>query len=598
MTLGGRRIATSLDEPARPDGPQARPSSPPHDKLVQPHPWGAPLPTDRAETLLDCLLHWELHRPDEVYLTQPLANGSVLNFTWRQVAEQSRRMARYLVQLDLPAGSSIALMGKNSAHWIMADLAIWMAGHVSVPLYATLNPDAVRHVIDHSEARLLIIGRMDELWSPLAAHLPRTLPRLALPMAPSMDAPRWSELLPAFEPLSRFVARGPRELASIIYTSGSTGVPKGVMISFEAMMALRRTGELFDIGPHDRALSYLPLAHALERAMIEASSLIFGFRVFFAYGLDTFVDDIKRARPTVFISVPRLWAKFYQSVSDRLPPQKLQRLLTIPVVSAVTRAKVLRQLGLDHVRVAWTGSAPLAPALIDWYRALGLELLEGYAMTENFAYSHTSRPGRTRVGYVGHANPGVQHRIDPGSGEVQVRGPGSMMGYFKEPRLSADAFTADGFLKTGDMGELDEQGRLRITGRVKELFKTSKGKYVAPQPIEKLLAAHPAVGMACVTGVGLPQPVAVVCLADEVMAKLAQGRLSAHDVEVELASLMARVNETLEAHERLGALVLSREAWTIANGMLTPTMKIRRNLVERRYEPAFGSDHVQGVSWV
>ncbi len=557
-------------------------------------------PALKTETLLECLLYWERIAPHEVYLTQPLANGDVLTFTWRQVGEQARRLASYLQSLLLPPGSAIALMGKNSAHWIMADLGIWMAGHVSVPLYATLGAEAVRHVLAHSEARVLIVGRMDELWSSLVPHLPEDLPRVALPMAPVMSATRWNDLVARHEPLAQIPTRSPRELASIIYTSGSTGTPKGVMISFGAMMEMRRNAELFDVGPQDRVLSYLPLAHALERAMIETSSLIFGFKVYFAYGLETFVDDMKRARPTLFISVPRLWAKFYQAVSDRIPPAKLSRLLTIPVVSSVTRKRVLRQLGLDHVRIAWTGSAPLAPALISWYRALGLELLEGYALTENFAYSHTSRRGQSRVGYVGHPNPGVAQRIDPMTGEVQVHSPASMMGYYKEPGLSADAFTADGYLKTGDMGELDEQGRLRITGRVKELFKTSKGKYVAPQPIEKMLAEHPAVGMVCVTGVGQPQPLAIVSLADEVLERMANGRLSQDEVEAQFSGLLGRVNGSLEPHERLDCLVLSREAWSIQNGLLTPTMKIRRQAIESRYAQGFEawSAQAQGVIWV
>lgn len=535
------------------------------------------------ETLLHCLAHWEKNQPDVVYLTQPLASGQVVDYTWREVGDQVRRMAAHLQSLDLPPRSNIALLGKNSAHWIMADLAIWMAGHITVPLYPTLNADTASYILHHSEARLLLVGKMDELWPIVEPGIPRELPKITLPLAPDLGAPRWDDLIARTAPTQKPAVRTSDELATIIYTSGSTGRPKGVMISFGAMTAVANgIAELFAVKPTDRMLSYLPLAHAAERAILETGSLYFGFRVFFANSLTTFLEDLRRARPTLFFSVPRLWTKFYAGICEKLPPARQQILFRLPIVSGLIKKKILTQLGLEHVRLALTGSAPLAPSLMTWYRNLGLDLLEGYAMSENFAFSHGNRPGNARIGYVGGVYPGAECRIAE-NGEVLVKSPGTMMGYYKAPELTADAITADGFLKTGDMGELDEQGRLKITGRVKELFKTSKGKYVAPVPIENKLGNHPMVEAVCVTGPSQPQPFALAMLTLDAQKAVSSGAADKETLKHDLSKLLQQVNASIEEHEHLDYVVVVKEQWTMENGFLTPTMKIKRNIIEERY---------------
>jgi len=228
--------------------------------------------------------------------------------------------------------------------------------------------------------------------------------------------------------------------------------------------------------------------------------------------------------------------------------------------------------------------APLPPPIVAWYRSLGLELLEAYGMSENAAYSHFTRPGDARVGYVGPPNPGVECRIDEATSEILVKSPAQMMGYYKDPQKTAECYTPDGFFKTGDMGEIDEKGRLRITGRVKELFKTSKGKYVAPVPIENRLGAHPKVEAVCVGGANQPATFALVLLSED--ARKQAGQNGAREaIARELGSLVEEVNASLDPHEQLQFAVVVKEAWTIDNGFLTPTMKIRRNIIEKRYEP-------------
>jgi long-chain acyl-CoA synthetase len=308
---------------------------------------------------------------------------------------------------------------------------------------------------------------------------------------------------------------------------------------------------------------------------------------FFAESLDTFLQDLQRARPTVFISVPRLWLKFQQGVFAKMPAKKLNLLLSIPVLGKIVAKKVLSQLGLDHVLMAGSGSAPIPPALIAWYRRLGLNLMEGYAMTEDFAFSHTTTPSLTAPGCVGAPMDGVKVRLSD-EGEILIKSPGQLVGYYKRPDLDAEVFTEDGYFRTGDKGERRANGVLKLTGRVKELFKTAKGKYVAPAPIENKFNANPLIEMTMVSGVGQPSAYAMVVLAETIRPKVGDAAVRAQ-VEKELIDLLKSVNSSLADYEKLQMVVIAREPWSIENGMLTPTMKIRRNRIETATEV-----HVEG----
>lgn len=533
------------------------------------------------ETQLDYAQHWEKDRPHDVWFTQPLGGGKLRELTFEQAMDEVRRMAAHLVGLGLPEKSNIALFSKNTAWWILADLAIWMAGHTSVPLYPTLTAETIRQILEHSEAKLIFIGKLDG-FPAMEPGIPPGLPRIALPLSPKLDAPTWDSIIAKSAPLAGEIRRPKTDLATIIYTSGSTGVPKGVMHSFETMLSPgERFGEYFELRTSDRMLSYLPLAHAFERYVVETGTLGKGFHVFFAESLDTFVEDIKRARPTLFVSVPRLWQKFQAGVFSKMPERKLRTLLKIPIVSGIIKKKVLAGLGFDQVRIAGSGSAPIPAELISWYRSLGLELLEGYGMSENFSYSHMTLPGDVRVGYVGKACDGVECKLSP-EGEVLVKSPGTMLGYYKAPELTAEMFTEDGFLKTGDRGELDADGRLKITGRVKELFKTSKGKYVAPAPIENKLLLHSDVEQALVTGNGFPQPYGMVVLSEQARKRVSDAA-ERQQLASTLESHLSEVNATLDQHEQLDLLVVVSDEWTIENGLLTPTMKLKRSAIETKY---------------
>jgi len=533
--------------------------------------------------ILDYVYEHEAAQPDRVYLTQPIGGGKVIDYNWAQVLDQSRRMAAYLRSRGLGRGDQIAILSKNCAHFFMAELAIWMAGGTTVAIYPTELAETVRFVLEHSEAKLLFVGKLDT-WEEQAPGVPEALPRIAFPLAPPAPYDQWDDLVARHEPLPGRPARGPKDLAMIAYTSGSTGQPKGVMHDFEgATRVVEHYIENLerDYGPMEeaRVLSYLPLAHVYERAAIECLTLVRGnTRVFFSESLETFMQDLRRAQPTIFVSVPRLWLKFQQAVRAQMPAAQLDAMLSNPAMAPAVGKKVLAGLGLDHVMLAVSGSAPLPPEVLSWYRKLGLNLLEGYAMSEDFAYSHASTGEQNVPGYVGVAAPGVQVRISP-EGEILIKSPGRLVGYFKRPDLDAECFTEDAFFRTGDMGELRDDGLLKITGRVKELFKTGKGKYVAPAPIENRLNAHPMVESAIVSGVGQQAPYAMVVLAEALRPRLQDSGVRA-EVEQAMAGLLKEVNAQLVGHERLHMLVVAKEPWSIENGCLTPTMKIKRSRIE------------------
>ena len=531
-----------------------------------------------GKLLLDFVYENEIKYANKIWLTQPIGGGQVVDYTWSDAVGQARRMAAHLQSLGFEPGSKIAMVSKNCAHFMMAELAIWMAGYTTVAIYPTVNAETASYVLEHSDAKFIFIGKLD-IWDEIKPGVPEDMPRVAFPLAPANDYDGWDEVIGRTEPIEGKPAREPSDTAIIIYTSGSTGRPKGVMHGFGQMSAATQGMQReLKILPSDRGLSYLPLAHVFERAYVECMSIVAGTHVFFAEALDTFVADLMRCRPTVFISVPRLWLKFQIGVFEKKPEKTLNLLFKIPVLSGIVKKKILGALGLDAVRIAGSGSAPIPAELIAWYRELGLNLLEGYAMSEDFAYSHLSTEQYNEPGYVGVPYPEVDVRISD-EGEILIKSPGNMQGYYKQDDLTESCYTEDGYFKTGDRGERKPNGLLKITGRVKEIFKTSKGKYVAPAPIENIINNDRNVELSCVSGLGRPQPYAQVVIAEDLRGQLGDQAVR-ESIHAGLEQLLKTVNQTVEHHERLQFLAVTSDEWTIANGFLTPTMKIRRSAIE------------------
>ena len=537
--------------------------------------------TAPEKLVLQAAFEREKAHPERIFMTQPV-NGEATDYSWGETMDQARRMAAHINSLGLPANSNIAMISKNCAHFVIAELAIWMAGHCTVALYPTLNAETVAYILDHSESKLLFVGKLDD-WAHMQEGVPADMSKIALPLAPSNDFDKWDEVIARYQPISEDPVWPADQRALICYTSGSTGRPKGVAHSFGSISApASLQGKVLDINESDRAISYLPLAHVMERALLEAGSIFQGVHVFFAEELDTFLQDMRRARPTLFISVPRLWLKFQSGVFQKFPEKKLNLLLKIPVVNNIVRKKVLDGLGLGSVRLAASGSAPIPADLIRWYDKLGLHIMEGYGMTEDFAYSHMSTESKRAPGTVGAPAEGVECRISD-TGEIEVKSPGLMMGYYKAPELTAEVMTEDGFFKTGDRG-VYENGLLRITGRVKELFKTSKGKYVAPVPLENLLSADSMLEQCCVSGSGRQACYAILQLAEGLRDKFDDPAFR-EEATKHFETLLAEVNSQVENYEELQFLAIAREPWQVENDFLTPTLKIKRNVIESAYEP-------------
>ena len=539
-----------------------------------------------SKLMLDYVLDHEEKLRDRVYMTQPVGNNQVVEYTWGQVVDESRRVAAYLKGRGYAPGARIGILSKNCAHFIMAEVAIWMAGYTTVAIFPTETAETINYVLTHSEASLLFVGKLDT-WEHQKGGVPAAVPCVAFPLAPKTEFDTWDAIVARTPPLAGRPARDKDDLAMLIYTSGSTGTPKGVMITFGAFT---RAGEgtvvmLHErVGTENRMLSYLPLAHSFERTWAEAASLVDGrLHLFFAESLETFLQDLQRTQPTLFLSVPRLWLKFQQGVFAKMPPAKLDRLLRIPILGKIVAKKVRNGLGLGHVKLAGSGSAPIPPALIEWYRKIGLPLYEGYGMTEDSSYSHVSTEAQNAPGYVGVPMAGVQVKLSS-EGEVLIKSPGQCIGYYKQPELTAESFTQDGFFRTGDLGERTPDGLLKLTGRAKELFKTAKGKYVAPAPIENLINAHSMVELSLVSGVGQPAAYALVILAEHLRPRMNEAELRGQ-VEKEMDSLLQSINATVADHEQLHMIVVAREPWSIENGFLTPTMKVRRARIEKAMEP-------------
>ena len=526
------------------------------------------------------LYKWEQEKPNEIYLSQPI-DGEWHNWTWKEFGIEVRKMAAYLKLLDLPKDSKIGLLSKNCAHWMMTDLAIMMSGHISVPLYPNLNAETLGKILKHSESKLLFVGKLDN-FAGMKAGVPSHIECITFPFY-AEDFPRWDDLIKDVQPLNEDLVRDPQELATIIYTSGTTGDPKGVMHKFynfsfatsNAVNSLHLENEVF--------FSYLPLCHIAERLLVQMGSMYSGGKVFFAESLDTFAANLAEASPTVFLGVPRIWTKFQQGIITKIPEKKLNILLSIPIISSLIKNKIQKGLGLSKVRNVFTGAAPTPIALINWFVRLGINIQEAYAMTENTCYSHVSYNNNINVGSVGQALPFCDVKISERN-EILIKHDALMDGYYKDEE-ETNKTIIDGWLYTGDEGVVDTNGFLTITGRVKDLFKTSKGKYVAPSPIEMKLSANKNIEQVCVVGTEIPQPIAIIVLSERGKNK------SKEDLIYSLETTLEVINPKLDSHEKIHNLVVVKKDWTVENKLLTPTMKIKRNVIEKLYNANYKAWH-------
>lgn len=532
-----------------------------------------------AHSPLDMFLHWEREIPNHIFLRQPI-QGQYTTWTYRQAGQEIRKIASGLKSLNYPPASNIALLSKNCAHWLMADLAIMMAGHVSVPLYATLTPHSIQQILDHSGSKAIIIGKLDD-YAAQKSGIPAGITKIGIKLYGVQEEVSWEDWSATQVPLEATPEwKGP-DLLTIIYTSGTTGKPKGVMHTVQAFDSVVRTAiQELNLPTHPQMFSYLPLSHIAERMGIELYGIYAGGTFSFAESLDVFARNLAETQPTTFFAVPRIWAKFQEKILEKMPQKKLDRLIGLPLLGNVVKKSIRKKLGLSRASHIFSGAAPISVDLLKWFDRLGIRILQAYGMTEDCVYAHFNRPDANKHGTVGKPFKGLEVKISQ-EGEIRVKSPSNTIGYYKEPALTAELFDADGFLRTGDKGEIDADGFLKITGRVKDQFKTDKGKYVSPTPIELKLSSNPDIEQVCVVGMGIPQPIALVVLSAAGKAKPKE------QVIQSLSGQIRDINPTLEHYEELKKAVVMKDAWTIENGLLTPTMKVKRNEVEKIHLPKY-----------
>lgn len=538
---------------------------------------------DIFTTPLEMLYQWSEQVPNRVFLRQPV-NGQYRTYTWAQVNDQARRLASALLAQGLVKGDRVAILSKNCAEWFISDYAIQLAGLISVPLYPMQTPDALEYVLSHSDSKVIIIGKLDGAKE-MEPGIPDNIIRLAMPYEMDMRVDhQWNDLLNSVEPATESPVHAMDDLMTIIYTSGTTGNPKGVMHTYRSFSSGAETAtRVLKINQDDRYLSFLPLSHIAERFMVLGCSTYGCSDVSFVESLDTFGDNLQTTRPTLLFAVPRIWQKFQQKVNAKLPQAKLDKLLRIPLINKLIRKKIQKGMGLEKSRLLISGASPISLDLLQWYKDIGFEINEGYGMTENLAYGPAlNLPGAVKIGTVGSitAMPYTEIKITD-EGEIITRSPTLMTGYYLEPEKTAETIR-DGWLHTGDRGEIDSEGYLTITGRIKDVFKTSKGKFVQPNKIECLLQHNPLVEQVCVLGSGAPQPVCIVELS-EAGQQLAQEDKQA--IELQFKEALSRINQTVEHHEMLDRIFIISDTWTTENGLLTPTLKIKRNIIEKHYTP-------------
>lgn len=536
---------------------------------------------------IQMLEHWENIFPDQVYLRQSSGDGWG-EYTWKSVANKVRTLATYILSKEYTPGSNIAIWATNSVDWIITDLAIMLSGHVSVPLYPAQDLKTAQYILSHSEPKLAFLGQFNHS-SCVDTIFPEHVETIGIHGCTVNTDRSITEIIHSTSPLKKFNEIDLDNVATIIYSSGTSGSPKGVMLTFRA---ISQTQGIIQEGykrrlcakPGDKrehVISYLPMSHAAERSMVLIASLYLNSCISISAGLESFSQEMRDVRPTFFGAVPRIWYKFMQGIEAYFTETGES------LDTNEARHKARCMLGLDRVENVVTGSAPVSPSVHKWYENIGIYLRESYGMSETFAYatlwSHEKSPIPACVGVP---LKGIELKINKGN-EILIKSPVMMRGYYKDPEQTA-ATLIDGWYYTGDLGRLDENGNLWLNGRVGSVFKTSKGKFVNPEPIEKKLLKELKVEHICVFGHGLAQPVAVACIAEVEHAS------SNKTLQAEIIKSLEKVNDTLPVYEKIEGMWLTCQAWSVDSGELTPTLKIKRSFIESKYSSKFdaNSDHV------
>jgi len=542
--------------------------------------------------------HWEKTTPNAPFLRQPFGDEWEV-YTWGEVGQMARKLATGLQSLNLPPKSHIGLVSKNCREWIIADIAIVMAGHVSVPFYPTLKADAVKELIEIGDVKALFVGKIDD-WEGMKEGLPADMPLIAFPQYEGCSEIKegfaWHDFIQQFEPMQGEASPELEDIWTIVFTSGTTGTPKGVVLTYGVLDSTKQVTEQnnhlkISLEGDNHFFSFLPLNHIAERVVVEQTCVTYGGVISFSESLAVFAKNLQDSQPTLLFAVPRIWTKFQLGVLAKMPQEKLDAALASPHAEVVKK-KLRQSLGLDNIRGCLTGAASIPESTKDWYRKLDVPIAEGYGMTENCALCSCLEATKVRPGSVGKALPGTTISIHEKTGEILMKAPYLMRGYYKDSEKTAETIT-DGWLHTGDQGRLDEEGYLFITGRVKDTFKTAKGQFITPSPIEWHFGQDSNIEQICIVGLGCPQPIALIVPSEIGLSK------PKTELKESLETTLKMVNTQLSNYQKISTIVVVREAWSSDNGLLTPTLKVKRNVMGQRYQDLLMAWHEEedAVVW-
>ncbi len=536
-----------------------------------------------VESIISRFYKWEKETPNATFLRQP-SGDQWRTTSFAEAGQEARKVTSALKGLGLQPGDHIGILSKNCMHWIIADLAIMMGGYVSVPYYASLPKSKLEEVVALSDIKALFIGKLDK-WGDKGDDLSEELVCIKFPHyegnAEITKGHDWGSLTASYPPMEGTPTPNLEDLWTIKFTSGTTGTPKGVMhLHRTPNWIMHNEDQTGWIGMKNmkeyRFFSYLPLNHVGERLGVEVPCIYYGGSISFAESLDTFAQNIRDTQPTLLFAVPRIWTKFYHGVLSQMSAKKLDRMLSIPIVSGMVKKKIKTALGLNSIEVAATGAAITPAYLKNWYKRLGIHLVEAYGMTEVCGSMCNGPDPNSPPDSVGRAIPKGEVKIHPDTGEILMKTPYMMTGYYKDPEKTAEVLI-DGWMHSGDRGTIDEQGFVRVIGRVKDAFKTSKGSYITPNPMEEVISKNDFVEQCCVAGLGIPQPICLVNLSEQ-GEKADQATIAAS-----IRSDIEGLNKSLSNYERISTVIVTQETWSESNEMLTPTLKVRRGKLDDVY---------------
>jgi len=537
-------------------------------------------------TLVDKLYELQATLPNEIFLRQPFGDAWE-ELTYDEVITEALQLVTGMKAIGLNKGDHVGIYSKNCHQWLIAEIAIMLGGFVTVPFYANLFGEALNEVIDLSDIKFLFVGKIDN-WEKAKSGIPENLPIVRFShhsgSAKVDSGIAWNEFLKDVEPDRENYRPDLDDIWAIFYTSGTTGVPKGAVMTYSPAAHLwiqqgeKHSSFNLNTPGKNTFISYLPLNHIAEQALVVTGSIYHEGQISFVESLYTFAKNLAEVKPSVFLAVPNIWIKLQQGVMAKTP--QLDAMLRMSKVAEQVKKKIRIALGLDNTKLIISGASALPSATIEWFQKVGIYIQETFGMTESLGIVILQPMDDIRLGSTGKRLEEGQIKIDSETNEILIKNSWMFKEYYNEPELTRSSFNEDGFYKTGDTGDLEDD-YLKVKGRVNDTFKTAKGEFIIPAPIENRFAVNELIEQICIVGLDLPQPIGLVQLSDN------SKNWSFEEIKESLLDTLKSVNVELHLHERLNKLLIISEKWSLENGILTPTNKIKRNVIHETYKHLF-----------